>query len=168
MWWNETDRSLQQMTRQCIAVYIKSSVWCLCGVQADLPQGMITSACFRLGATKVSNAGLTNFVYCSMTPAMSLPRSATSLCILQVTALLNCYHAQQHPCKDAVQGLVELTGSACRTSLYSYTCSGLSAAVMRHMWPTSWPAGGHRLCPQRSSCSAAPGCSRCAAPGCPL
>ena len=54
---------------------------------ADLPQGMMTSACFRLGATKVSKAGFTNFVYCSITPAMSLPRIATSLCILHVILL---------------------------------------------------------------------------------
>ncbi len=49
---------------------------------AHLPQGMMMSACFLLGATKVSKAGFTNFVYCSMTPAMSLPLSATSRCIL--------------------------------------------------------------------------------------
>ena len=54
---------------------------------ADLPQGMMTSACFRLGATKVSKAGFTNFVYCSITPSMSLPRIATSLCILHIKVL---------------------------------------------------------------------------------
>ena len=53
-----------------------------------LTQGMMTSACLRLGATKVSNAGLTNTVYCWMTPWMSLPRHATSLCILHVNTVL--------------------------------------------------------------------------------
>jgi len=35
---------------------------------------MTTSACLREGATKESKAGLTNFVYCSMTLATSRPR----------------------------------------------------------------------------------------------
>ena len=42
------------------------------------PHGMMTSACLREGATNASNAGLTNLVYCSITPATSLPRTATS------------------------------------------------------------------------------------------
>ena len=45
-------------------------------------QGMMTSACRRLGATNESKAGLTNFWYCSNTPPTSLPRMATSRCIL--------------------------------------------------------------------------------------
>lgn len=43
-------------------------------LDSSRPQGMTTSACLREGATKESKAGLTNFVYCSMTLATSRPR----------------------------------------------------------------------------------------------
>ena len=50
--------------------------------QAHLAQGMMTSAERRLGATKVSCAGFTNFVYCCSTPATSRPRTDRSRCSL--------------------------------------------------------------------------------------
>lgn len=54
------------------------------GVQsACLTHGRMTSACRLEGATKLSKEGFTNLVYWSMTPLISLPRHATSLCILQ-------------------------------------------------------------------------------------
>lgn len=55
------------------------------GTHASLQrcQGMMMSANLREGATYWSNAGFTNLVYCSMTPATSRPRTATSRWILQ-------------------------------------------------------------------------------------
>jgi len=64
---------------------------------ARLPQGMMTSACLRLGATNMSKAGLTNLVYCSITPAMSRPRIATSRCILRGPARARRSRARGRP-----------------------------------------------------------------------
>lgn len=56
--------------------------WVFCSfdsLQIHLPLGTTISATCTVGSMYCSNAGLTNLLYCLMTPAMSRPRSVMSL-----------------------------------------------------------------------------------------
>ena len=82
-------------------------------------QGIITSANLREGATYWSNAGLTNLVYCSMTPATSRPRTATSRWILRWAArrVAGCHMSVQAACMRPMTG----TGG-CAAADYKIRC----------------------------------------------